>query len=563
MLKWLEDLSRRIGLVEQAILVLCLILMILLAFIQVLLRFIPGSVAITWLEPFARQLVLWVGLLGASFATAENRHISIEALPKLMTKPQRKWLGVFMNFTAAGIALLLAVLGWIWLIGVDREEIATAQEVSHALVERAESLGSKPRPEIVKELRKQARERVDLKRLQGLAKLVRSQRVTLLKLENQEAFDGAYVAPAKRLLESDSKLEKLSWKQKASLETVEWVALAFEAAANDFSQGNHQIADKAFEGQPANSKVAASIGDSVSVALFDIAQDISKKPELEPAKIMRDKAKLTMRMADQKAYMEIFGLPIHEWWFHIVVPVALFLMAFRFLIGSFIAFSLSPEEYAEREETLKKDIEAFERGQSGRMEAASGNPEVGSDSEDDDSRGDLDDSDGEGFNADGQTRRMPVPSDEMPRFSKDFREDVPQGALETVDMVENPGPDILRDEDKVSPPIQRSASTRVVKPDTVDTMLEDATGSMDALENEDSGEDSKERPLLTESIDDMDDDDFDDDDSSDGDGVGVAVPMDSREDDDDDSKADAPKAGDLKKSDSKKADAEKGGEDGE
>ena len=35
---------------------------------------------IVWIDPLVRHLVLWIALLGASIATRENRHISIDLL---------------------------------------------------------------------------------------------------------------------------------------------------------------------------------------------------------------------------------------------------------------------------------------------------------------------------------------------------------------------------------------------------------------------------------------------------------------------------------------------------
>ena len=136
MLKLLEKISAGLGRIEQAILASSLALMILFAFLQVVLRFLPGEASITWLEPFARQLVLWVGLIRASLATAENRHISIEAFPKLLSPGGKRWLTLIVQATAACLAVLLGILSWIWLIEVDRQEIHDAHRCAAALRRR-------------------------------------------------------------------------------------------------------------------------------------------------------------------------------------------------------------------------------------------------------------------------------------------------------------------------------------------------------------------------------------------------------------------------------------------
>ena len=89
--RWLDKGVQR---VEVGVCLGSLGLMILFAFAQVFLRSIQGSEflrssfdslpePVAWFDNVARHLVIWVGVLGASLATAEGRHISIEAFPKL------------------------------------------------------------------------------------------------------------------------------------------------------------------------------------------------------------------------------------------------------------------------------------------------------------------------------------------------------------------------------------------------------------------------------------------------------------------------------------------------
>ena len=61
--------------------------MILLSFSQVLLRtFFHGG--FTWADAMLRNMVLWVGFIGASLATKNDRHIEIDALTKFLSQ---KW----------------------------------------------------------------------------------------------------------------------------------------------------------------------------------------------------------------------------------------------------------------------------------------------------------------------------------------------------------------------------------------------------------------------------------------------------------------------------------------
>jgi TRAP-type C4-dicarboxylate transport system permease small subunit len=63
--------------VEEVLLVGLVGGMLALGFLQILFRNLI-SVGIVWIDPLVRHLVLWIALLGASIATRENRHISID-----------------------------------------------------------------------------------------------------------------------------------------------------------------------------------------------------------------------------------------------------------------------------------------------------------------------------------------------------------------------------------------------------------------------------------------------------------------------------------------------------
>lgn len=112
--------DRRVQQVEVWVCLLALAIMVFLAFAQVLLRqaagtAIPFAQPVAWFDNIARHMVIWVGVLGASLATAEGRHISIEAVPKLLGPAARRRVDVLVNFTAAAACGVLLVLSLIYL----------------------------------------------------------------------------------------------------------------------------------------------------------------------------------------------------------------------------------------------------------------------------------------------------------------------------------------------------------------------------------------------------------------------------------------------------------------
>jgi TRAP-type C4-dicarboxylate transport system permease small subunit len=74
--------------------------------VQVFLRYVVKS-SLPWSEELARYLMVWIGLMGASLALQEGRHIEVTLLLDRVPRLARKVL--------TGIALL-GVLGFLWLI---------------------------------------------------------------------------------------------------------------------------------------------------------------------------------------------------------------------------------------------------------------------------------------------------------------------------------------------------------------------------------------------------------------------------------------------------------------
>lgn len=69
--------------IEDAFLALLLSVMVVLAPLQIVLRNVFDQ-SISWADPFLRVLVLWVGLLGAVAASRGDRHISIDAVSRMV-----------------------------------------------------------------------------------------------------------------------------------------------------------------------------------------------------------------------------------------------------------------------------------------------------------------------------------------------------------------------------------------------------------------------------------------------------------------------------------------------
>ncbi len=119
-MKALSAISRALSWVESALVVLLLTVMICLAFLQVVLRnFFETSVL--WADPFLRHLVLWVGFLGASLATREEKHINLDIVTRFTPPRITGLIRILTNLSAGIVASALARAGWIFLMNEGSE----------------------------------------------------------------------------------------------------------------------------------------------------------------------------------------------------------------------------------------------------------------------------------------------------------------------------------------------------------------------------------------------------------------------------------------------------------
>ena len=64
---------------EEVLSVICLAIMVILVFMQVICRYVLHA-ALPWSEEIARFLFLWIIWLGASYATKEKKHIRLDII---------------------------------------------------------------------------------------------------------------------------------------------------------------------------------------------------------------------------------------------------------------------------------------------------------------------------------------------------------------------------------------------------------------------------------------------------------------------------------------------------
>ncbi|MDJ0986918.1 MAG: TRAP transporter small permease [Desulfobacterales bacterium] len=105
--KWDQTLGR----IEKFTLCTMLSVMILVAFLQIILRNVFSS-GISWGDPLVRYLVLWVGFIGASLATKEGKHITIEIFSRWFSGRGNQYLKAISNLISTLVCALLVYAGW-------------------------------------------------------------------------------------------------------------------------------------------------------------------------------------------------------------------------------------------------------------------------------------------------------------------------------------------------------------------------------------------------------------------------------------------------------------------
>lgn len=82
-------------------------------------RYVMSSQA-SWSEELARFLLIWIGILGAAYASGQNFHLAIDLLkPKLEEKNQRR-LTIFIDLMVIAFALAIMVIGGFRLIYITQ-----------------------------------------------------------------------------------------------------------------------------------------------------------------------------------------------------------------------------------------------------------------------------------------------------------------------------------------------------------------------------------------------------------------------------------------------------------
>jgi TRAP-type C4-dicarboxylate transport system permease small subunit len=105
-MKVLKSIESVLNKIEGAVLIFLLLVMLFMAFGQVVLRnFFSGG--LVWGDILLRHLVLWIGFLGAALATSGERHLNIDILTRYLPERLRGAVAALSNVFAAAVCFFL------------------------------------------------------------------------------------------------------------------------------------------------------------------------------------------------------------------------------------------------------------------------------------------------------------------------------------------------------------------------------------------------------------------------------------------------------------------------
>ncbi len=103
--RW-EKADEVIAKVEQTLIVTFLSFMILVAFLQIVLRNF-FSTGLDWGDSFLRNLVLWIGFIGATLATKEGKHINIDIVSRWLPSLGKNIVMLLIHLFSSSVCCLL------------------------------------------------------------------------------------------------------------------------------------------------------------------------------------------------------------------------------------------------------------------------------------------------------------------------------------------------------------------------------------------------------------------------------------------------------------------------
>lgn len=129
MIQFFKILDLIVAAINKNIAVVGITLGVLLAFINVVLRY-TFNASLTWAGELTNYLFIWSALFGAAYGFKKGIHISVTILLHALPRQFAKWVLVFSHFISFCYLALSAYLGYeLVLLMADLEEMSVDLEI--------------------------------------------------------------------------------------------------------------------------------------------------------------------------------------------------------------------------------------------------------------------------------------------------------------------------------------------------------------------------------------------------------------------------------------------------
>ncbi len=123
---------------EETILSLFLVIMTLLVFLDVIMRFGFNS-GIAWSQEVTLYMMAWFVLFGASYGVKVGAHIGVDSFVKLFPKAIRRAMGLLSVAVCIAYSIIFMIAAWNYLaklkkIGIEMEDLEYKRWITESII---------------------------------------------------------------------------------------------------------------------------------------------------------------------------------------------------------------------------------------------------------------------------------------------------------------------------------------------------------------------------------------------------------------------------------------------
>jgi C4-dicarboxylate transporter DctQ subunit len=123
---------------EEGVISLLLVMMTLLVFVEVVMRFVFNS-GVLWIQELTLLAAAWFVMLGASYGVKVGAHIGVDVVVRLLKPEQRRIVSIIAVLLCLFYCGLLFVGSWAYIakmyqIGIELDDLVFPKWIAHSVL---------------------------------------------------------------------------------------------------------------------------------------------------------------------------------------------------------------------------------------------------------------------------------------------------------------------------------------------------------------------------------------------------------------------------------------------